>query len=143
MSSPTSVPPALLRRAPLQIRDGTGLPVVFDGPVGERGLPLAEIVAELRDLADRIGDERLRAEIVEGCDRFGAEPPELTGARPTPRELDVLALAAAGCRNDDIAGLLATSTDAVKSQLRQVMRRFGVRTRHAAVSAACGRGLLR
>jgi DNA-binding CsgD family transcriptional regulator len=126
MSSPTSVPP---RHTFLQVRES--------GPAA-----LAAVVAELREVAGRIGDERLRAEILEGCERFGADPVDLPAARPTPRELDVLALAAAGCRNRDIAALLGTSTDAVKSHLRKAMRRFGVRTRHAAVSAARARGHL-
>ncbi|WP_433505763.1 response regulator transcription factor [Pseudonocardia halophobica] len=104
---------------------------------------LSAVVAELRELAGRIGDAQLRAEIIAGCDRLGGGPPELADAHPTPRELDVLALAAAGYRNADIAGLLGTSTNAVKSQLRRAMRRLGVRTRHAAVSAARARGLLR
>lgn len=118
-----------------------------DSPVSSSApTELGRVFDELRELAGRLENHELAAGILAGCDRYA----EVAGdgahralPRLSPRELDVLALAAVGCGNGDIAGLLSTTPDAVKSHLRQAMRRLGVRTRHAAVSSARAHGLMR
>ncbi|MCW0212627.1 MAG: helix-turn-helix transcriptional regulator [Pseudonocardia sp.] len=58
----------------------------------------------------------------------------------TARELDVLALAAVGHRNAEIAVRMGISAETVKSYLRTAMGRLGVHSRHAAVGAARAAG---
>lgn len=61
----------------------------------------------------------------------------------TPRELDVLGLAARGLSNPQIARELRISPQTVKSHLHSVYTSLGVRTRRAAVANALRLGLLR
>jgi DNA-binding CsgD family transcriptional regulator len=122
--------------------DGLGSP----GAAATRS-GLHDILTELRELAPQVGDPALRAELLAACRRCDAaadHPDRLPATAPplSPRELDVLGLAAAGCANGQIAGLLTMSVTAVKSQLRSAMRKLGVRSRHAAVSSARVNGLL-
>ena len=67
-----------------------------------------------------------------------AEAPSLT-----PREAEVLRLAARGMSNKEIAGQLGIWLQTVKSHLHNVYRRLGVRTRRAAVAKALRLGLIR
>jgi DNA-binding CsgD family transcriptional regulator len=114
-------------------------------PTDSRG-DLRSLVAEAYELATRIDDPRLSTEIVSACRRLqeASRPPGRHTAGPSlsPRELDVLGLASAGCRNEEIADMLTMSTTSVKAQLRSTMRKFGVHSRHAAVSAARANGLM-
>lgn len=66
-----------------------------------------------------------------------AEPPL------TPRELEVLGLAARGLSNPQIARELRISPQTVKSHLHSIYTSLGVRTRHAAVANALRLGMLR
>jgi LuxR family maltose regulon positive regulatory protein len=59
----------------------------------------------------------------------------------TPRELDVLALLAAGRRNRDIADELLVSTDTVKKHVSQVLRKLSATNRTEAVARATALGL--
>jgi len=61
----------------------------------------------------------------------------------TPRELEVLRLAAAGLTNKEIARHLRIWLQTVKSHLHNVYTRLGVRTRRAAVAKALRLGLIR
>jgi DNA-binding NarL/FixJ family response regulator len=54
------------------------------------------------------------------------------------RESEVLALITQGLRNHEIAESLYLSVDTVKSHVKAVYRKLGVRNRAAAVSAAFG-----
>ena len=63
-------------------------------------------------------------------------------AELTPRELDVLALAAEGRRNAEIAGRLFLSTRTVEHHVSAIRRKLGARTRGEAVAAAGRLGLL-
>lgn len=108
---------------------------------------LRSIIGELGQLAREIPDADLRAEIIARCrrvTRMSLADGGIAEPKPgwTPRQLDILALAANGCCNADIAELLGMSVDAVKSHLRTAMRRLGVHSRHAAVSAARSSGVL-
>jgi DNA-binding NarL/FixJ family response regulator len=61
----------------------------------------------------------------------------------TPREVEVLRLAARGMSNKEIAGHLRIWLQTVKSHLHNVYTRLGVRTRRAAVAKALRLGLIR
>ncbi|MCW0212628.1 MAG: LuxR C-terminal-related transcriptional regulator [Pseudonocardia sp.] len=105
------------------------------------------VFADIDRFAGDIPDPALREEIVDGCARFARAGAGGDGPVLTAREIDILALAAAGCGNAEIAALLGTArapvaSPAVKSHLRTAMRKLGVHTRHAAVSAARAGGLL-
>lgn len=59
---------------------------------------------------------------------------------PTPREIEVLRLAARGLRTRDIAAELATSPRTIEAHFTSIYNRFGVTTRAEAVMFAAGRG---
>jgi LuxR family transcriptional regulator, regulator of acetate metabolism len=111
---------------------------------------LAAVFNQLRRLADEISSPRLKADILSSCDRYAAlrtkdcAQDRASAARGglSSGELDVIALAAIGSSNREIAELLAITVGAVKSQMRSAMRKFGAPTRHGAVSAARANGLL-
>lgn len=58
---------------------------------------------------------------------------------PTPRELEVLRLAARGLRTKDIAAELGTSPRTIEAHLTSIFNRFGVTTRTEAVMYAASR----
>ncbi|HEX4681549.1 MAG TPA: response regulator transcription factor [Gemmatimonadaceae bacterium] len=60
----------------------------------------------------------------------------------TPRELEVLELAAKGMRNREIARAISRSEETVKVHLKNVMRKLGVADRTEAVTLALRRGLI-
>ena len=62
--------------------------------------------------------------------------PQWTGGQLTPREIDVLTLAALGTMNREIAETLGLSAETVKSYLRNAMFKLGARSRRAAVDRA-------
>ena len=73
----------------------------------------------------------------------GAEAAEGAGEALTPRELEVLALVAEGCRNREIARRLYINEATVKTHLIHVFAKLGAGSRTAAVARALDRGLLR
>ncbi|MYS24532.1 MULTISPECIES: helix-turn-helix transcriptional regulator [unclassified Streptomyces] len=108
-----------------------------------------EAHTELRALAVRIPDARLRQELLSACARLAsAAAPEAAPARPgppaqlTPRELDVLCSIASGATNTAAAARLRLRPETVKSYLRSAMRKLGAHTRLEAVVAARRAGLL-
>ncbi|CAG7653725.1 HTH-type transcriptional activator RamA [Actinacidiphila bryophytorum] len=108
-----------------------------------------EAHAELRALAARIPEVRLRQELLAACARLAsaAAPSSSSPARPplvqlTPRELDVLASVAAGATNAAAAARLRLRPETVKSYLRSAMRKLGAHTRLEAVTTARRTGLL-
>ena len=87
------------------------------------------------------------AEIAALVCRIGADPevvhfPQLRGRDMTERELDVLERLALGWTNTAIAGYLALSPETVKSYLREVYGKLGVRDRASAVAEGRRRGLV-
>ncbi|WP_336321862.1 LuxR C-terminal-related transcriptional regulator [Streptomyces lavendofoliae] len=116
-----------------------------------------EAHGELRALAPRIGDPRLRAELLAVCERLagsqgpspgpGAAPrpapgPPLPLAPLAPREVDVLTAVAGGATNAGAADRLGLRPETVKAYLRSAMRKLGTHTRLEAVVAARRAGLL-
>ncbi|MEU9338589.1 helix-turn-helix transcriptional regulator [Streptomyces sp. NPDC048290] len=95
----------------------------------------------LRTLAPRITDPALRAELLRACALLTGEPAAAPDA-PAPREVDVLACAASGATNAEIAARLALAPETVKSYLRSAMRKLGAHTRGEAVAAARRAGVL-
>jgi DNA-binding NarL/FixJ family response regulator len=60
----------------------------------------------------------------------------------TPRELDVLRLAAKGLRNGDIARVIGRAEATVKVHIKHIMAKLGVSDRTEAVTLALQRGIL-
>lgn len=105
-----------------------------------------EAYAELRVLAQRLADDDLRQRVTSVCDRLAAATEGSSQAAHTPalspRELDVLACAALGQRNADIATDLGLQLETVKSYLRSAMRKLQCHSRLEAIVAARRFGLL-
>lgn len=106
-----------------------------------------EAHAELRALAVRIPDQRLRQELLTACARLAsaaapASSPAVPVVQLTPRELDVLASVASGATNSAAAVRLRLRPETVKSYLRSAMRKLGAHTRLEAVTTARRAGLL-
>ncbi|WP_116248048.1 LuxR C-terminal-related transcriptional regulator [Nocardiopsis sp. FIRDI 009] len=107
--------------------------------------------ARLRTLARRADDEGMRDELLDAARRLaelgadGAAEPDGDTWRVSPlspRELDVLAQVALGCSNAEAGARLSLRPETVKAYLRSAMHKLGAGTRHEAVVAARGRGLL-
>ncbi|GAA1941273.1 LuxR C-terminal-related transcriptional regulator [Microbacterium aoyamense] len=109
---------------------------------------LRESYAELRSIAASVEDAALRQrlEVIERrlasiSTDAPAEPLSLD-VRLSPRETDVLACAALGATNAEIAATLALKEVTVKSYLQAAMGKLDASTRHAAVAKARRAGLL-
>ncbi|MEV2250733.1 helix-turn-helix transcriptional regulator [Streptomyces sp. NPDC050147] len=100
----------------------------------------------LRELAPRIADPALRAEILAVCGRLASAATVPPGRERTvclaPREVDVLACVAGGATNAVTAERLGLRPETVKGYLRAAMRKLGAHTRLEAVVAARREGLL-
>lgn len=111
---------------------------------------LRESFAELRSIAASVDDADLRARIAQVERRLvalaGEATPAATGPVPTvhlsPRETDVLACAALGSTNAEIAAQLGLREGTVKAYLGTAMSKLDASTRHAAVTRARRAGLL-
>lgn len=106
-----------------------------------------EAYAELRVLAQRLADDDLRDRVSSVCDRLAAAAVEgdsqaAHAPAMSPRELDVLACAALGLRNAEIATDLGLKLETVKSYLRSSMRKLQCHSRLEAIVAARRYGLL-
>ncbi len=101
---------------------------------------LRRAFAALRGLATRGEDGRVRQE-------FRARAQSLLPVRDggiglSDREVDVLAYAATGLRNAEIANALALSPETVKSYLSSARLKLGAINRHEAVAMARRAGVL-
>ncbi|MBW8762163.1 MAG: GAF domain-containing protein [Microbacterium sp.] len=111
---------------------------------------LRESFAELRSIAAAVDDTDLRARIAGVEARLvalaGDAHPTATGPIPTvhlsPRETDVLACAALGATNAEIAAQLGLREGTVKAYLGTAMSKLDASTRHSAVAKARRAGLL-
>lgn len=109
----------------------------------------ARLLDELVDSAERLGaqgileaalDLMVRARLrVTGADMSG--PGDSSGARLTPRELEVLRLLEAGRSNAAIAGLLFISNKTVSVHVSHILDKLGVASRGEAAATALARGL--
>ena len=61
----------------------------------------------------------------------------------TPRELEVISLAATGLGNRELARTMRVSEATVKTHLHRIFTKLDVDSRQAAIAAAVGRGLIR
>lgn len=109
---------------------------------------LRETYAELRTIAASIDDEALRTRLASVEERLAAltvnDQPVMHdgGIRLSRRETDVLACAALGSTNAQIADQLGLREGTVKAYLGTAMSKLDASTRHAAVASARRRGLL-
>lgn len=111
---------------------------------------LRESFAELRSIAASVDDADLRSRIAQVEHRLltlaGETASAPTGPIPTVhlsrRETDVLACAALGATNAEIAGQLGLREGTVKAYLGTAMSKLDASTRHAAVTRARRAGLL-
>ena len=109
---------------------------------------LRETYAELRSIAAVIDDPSLRARLdrleqrLAALSNDSAEPPLELDVRLSPREIDVLACAALGATNAEIATTLELKEGTVKSYLQSAMAKLDASTRHAAVVTARRAGIL-
>ncbi|MQY05665.1 helix-turn-helix transcriptional regulator [Actinomadura macrotermitis] len=100
--------------------------------------------AELRDLAEKVGDPAVRERLLAASTRLAAAGHGGPPPRPalSPRELDVLSQVALGRTNAEAAERLGLLPETVKSYLRSAMRKLDSHTRLEAVTAARRAGLL-
>ncbi|MDP3949961.1 LuxR family transcriptional regulator, partial [Microbacterium sp.] len=111
---------------------------------------LRESFAELRSISADVSDAGLRERLARLEERLLTvavdEPPVTTSPVPTvhlsPRETDVLACAALGATNAEIASQLGLREGTVKAYLGTAMSKLDASTRHAAVARARRAGLL-
>ncbi|PZU48824.1 MAG: DNA-binding protein [Microbacterium sp.] len=109
---------------------------------------LRETYAELRRIGAEVADAGIRERLsaIEG--RLAAlahdrsEPVEHLDVRLAPREIDVLACAALGQTNAQVAATLSIREGTVKSYLQSAMVKLEAGTRHAAVAKARRAGIL-
>ncbi|KRB38937.1 LuxR C-terminal-related transcriptional regulator [Microbacterium sp. Root180] len=109
---------------------------------------LRETYAELRSIAAVVDDPGVRERLAGIERRLAAlsqsetEAPLDLDVRLSPRETDVLACAALGSTNSEIAAALSLREGTVKSYLQSAMAKLDASTRHAAVARARRAGLL-
>lgn len=127
----------------VRLRSGTD---ARDAPHQEE---LRHSFAELRSIAASLDDDDLRARIAQVELRLVAlsgEPAAVTGplstVRLSRRETDVLACAALGATNAEVAFRLGLKEGTVKAYLGTAMSKLDASTRHSAVTKARRLGLL-
>jgi DNA-binding CsgD family transcriptional regulator len=109
---------------------------------------LRQTYAELRSIASVVDDPQLRDRLARlehrlaALSQDGAHAPLDLDVRLSPREVDVLACAALGSTNAEIAATLELREGTVKSYLQSAMSKLDASTRHAAVAKARRAGLL-
>ncbi len=111
---------------------------------------LRESYAELRSISAALKDARLRERLASlenrllslSGDTESVTTQPMTTIHLSPREIDVLACAALGLTNAEIAAELSLREGTVKAYLGTAMTKLGASTRHAAVAGARRRGLL-
>ncbi|MBO9625865.1 MAG: GAF domain-containing protein [Microbacterium sp.] len=139
----------------LRIRDEVERRLRSSAPAAEAVAPrqreeLRESFAELRSIAASVDDAELRARLAVVEHRLltlaGDALPPTTGPVPTVRlsrrETDVLACAALGATNAEIASQLGLREGTVKAYLGTAMSKLDASTRHSAVAKARRAGLL-
>jgi two-component system, NarL family, response regulator LiaR len=122
--------------------DALGLRGLRAGAAGflSKDIELASLPRPLRGAleGEAVISRRLAMYLVE---QFRTAPEAGIGLRPvrnplTDREWEVLDLLSGGASNDDISRLLVLSTETVRSHLKNLYRKLGVRSRDQAVKSA-------
>ncbi|QTX04418.1 helix-turn-helix transcriptional regulator [Agromyces archimandritae] len=155
-----SVDPAVSVAARFGSTLGAGPDAEIDAGPGTAELPaphreeLRELYAEIRSIAAGVADPVARARLAAvearlgrvagGDDEAGGGLGAAPGIDPglTPRELDVLSLAALGSRNAAIGQALGITEATVKGYMHAAMQKLGAAGRHEAVVIARRRRLL-
>lgn len=137
----------------LRVRDEVDRRLAASSP-GDDGLStgvreeIRQSYAQLRSIAATVGDEGVRRRLEELESRLAAlsgdapADPQGAGIHLSRRETDVLACAAVGATNGEIAASLNLRETTVKSYLASAMSKLDASTRHAAVARARRAGLL-
>ena len=131
--------PAELARLYAELGTGTAL-------AAHLGRSAAAVYARLRRAGVQMGPCGKRRTVARdsACQpkgvRSGRWAP--SGSEPTPREVEILALAAIGCSNREIGATLDVTEDTVKTHLRRLLYRLDARDWTHAVVIALSRGLL-
>jgi DNA-binding NarL/FixJ family response regulator len=99
-----------------------------------KGIVREELLETIRSV--HAGKRRLPALVAQKLAEHMGEDPIST------RELDVLALMAAGKRNKEIASQLAIAEDTVKMHVRNILSKLQVNDRTEAVTVALRRGII-
>lgn len=97
----------------------------------------AELFRAIRSAAS--GEETITGRISERLQERTQHPDDIL----TARELEVLALAASGLSNRDLASRLVVSEATVKTHLHHAFTKLGAENRQAAIATAIKRGLIR
>lgn len=139
----------------LRIREEVERRLKLSAPAGEASAlapaareELRETYAELRSVAASVDDPGVRARLQRVERRLAALSKTQTDAaadldvKLSPREIDVLACAALGSTNSEIATTLSLREGTVKSYLQSAMAKLDASTRHAAVARARRAGIL-
>jgi DNA-binding NarL/FixJ family response regulator len=103
------------------------------------GAEAREVLQRAFDDADRGGAGRLRADAARRLRRLGHRPPAPAAEQLSAREREIVALAAAGTSNKQIAATLHLSAKTVEYHLSRAYAKLGVRSRvelAAALSAS-------
>lgn len=140
LSSVADQPDYPFRAAALEqgLRGALAVPVLWEGEV--------LVVIGLAGPDQLEFTDRLRASLVGVAREVGAflakRRGELRGSVLSPRELEVLQLAADGLTGPEIAGRLHVSPATVKTHFERIYDRYGVPDRVAAVAKAVREGLI-
>lgn len=143
----------------IRVRDETNRRLALLSPVhdmprrldGQELEALRESYAELRSISSTVQDPELRQKLtaleqrlatLSGASHSAVERSPGSAPKLTPRELDVVAHAALGGTNAEIAIALRLTEGTVKSYLKTACAKLGASNRHAAVTAARRAGLL-
>jgi LuxR family maltose regulon positive regulatory protein len=104
----------------------------------DEGTPMLRL---LRDAVDREIEGEYAAHLLQTAevDRHAAHPSDLLSAR----EIEVLALLAAGATNQDVAAQLVVSLGTVKSHINHLMNKLDARNRTEAVAKARSLGIVK
>ena len=129
-------------------QDGWSTPVLVITATPRPGLNEAVLEAGAQGVVVKRGDpgELLRALrlVAEGRAVLDTEHPKRPAGQSSlsPREREVLRLAAAGSTNKEIAATLGLGSETVKTLLSRTFAKLGARNRMEAVTAARERGVL-
>ena len=98
--------------------------------------------AELRAIIPGVADASVRAELDAVAQTLAGTDAPAWPVQLSRREIDVLALVAIGCANEEVARRLSLSVLTIKSYLKSAMCKLGSRNRTEAVRLARQHGLL-